>query len=121
MRWIALFGMLGLLSCQNGGGAGAPVQPPPPDPPGSAPVVACHIAPCHGLEITCEPGDSPMCTEEYLLGDFCRQFAACELQAGTCTLSKGSKFTSCTACVAECKGDDAFDCEAKCRAQLAGQ
>ncbi|MCC6933711.1 MAG: hypothetical protein IT292_10755 [Deltaproteobacteria bacterium] len=81
----------------------------------------CAITPCHGLDIQCTELDEPqMCTEEYQLGDNCRQFATCQKQNGICALSMSSQFTTCKVCVENCERNNtddpmaAFTCEAGC-------
>ena len=87
-------------------------------PPGE---VVCDISNCHGAEITC--GDPvEMCTAEYRLGDFCRQFGECEIANGVCQVSENKKYTGCVACIKPCSAlldqQEAFACETKCRAQF---
>ncbi len=80
----------------------------------------CGIESCHGLEITCGPNVPEVCTEEYALGDKCRQYVSCGNVNGQCQLIKDPKFDECKACVEKCLEDfkndpvKTFDCESKC-------
>ena len=80
----------------------------------------CGIENCHGLDITCGPNVAEICTEIYMAGDNCRQFASCQVADGQCKLVRSAKFESCKACVEKCgvdyKDDQIkfFQCENKC-------
>ncbi len=80
----------------------------------------CEVSNCHGMEVTCgEPVEA--CTMEYALGDFCRDFASCQLNDGYCDLEKQPRFDSCVSCVTKClelDPIDGFECENECRSQL---
>jgi hypothetical protein len=83
----------------------------------------CGILSCHGLSIECGSEVPKMCTMEYRLGDFCRQFADCRVVEGTCQFVENSYFMNCKSCVQDCDAlnDDpmkAFECESKCREQF---
>lgn len=107
---------------------------PPVTPPGTQPgtnqppaqqdqTADCGIESCHGLSIECGSNVPQMCTMEYRLGDFCRQFADCKLVKGTCQFVENSYFMNCKSCVQDCEvlNDDpmqAFECESKCREQF---
>lgn len=81
----------------------------------------CGIESCHGLDITCGPDVPEVCTEEYRLGDFCRQYADCEVLDGNCQLVESDRFGQCKSCVDECSklgGEQAFVCEDDCRQDL---
>jgi len=81
-------------------------------------VQKCGIENCHGLDIKCGPNIPEVCTAIYKLGDFCRQFASCEIVNGKCQLIKSAEFDECKACVDECSkltGSETFDCEHNCR------
>jgi hypothetical protein len=81
----------------------------------------CGIEICHGLDISCGPNVPELCTEQYQLGDFCRQFAICEIINGTCQMVPNNKFKQCRSCVEKCEdlgGEPAFECEAECREEL---
>jgi hypothetical protein len=79
----------------------------------------CGIENCHGLEITCGQNIPDACTEVYMIGDFCRQYAVCEIINDKCKLIENSKFDECKVCVENCiedfQGSEAFDCENECR------
>lgn len=78
----------------------------------------CGMENCHGLDITCGPNIPEVCTEMYALGDFCREYASCEIVDGKCQLVKSPEFDQCKACVDECNefsGPEAFECEGDCR------
>ncbi len=81
-------------------------------------VPKCGMENCHGLDIKCGPNIPDACTAIYKLGDFCRQFASCEIINGECQLVKSTEFDECKACVDECDKPTelkAFDCELDCR------
>ena len=83
----------------------------------------CGILSCHGLAIECGADVPEMCTMEYRLGDFCRQFADCQVVEGTCQFVENSYFMNCKSCVQDCEvlNDDpsqAFECESQCREQF---
>lgn len=82
---------------------------------------ACGIENCHGLDITCGPNVPQMCNMSYILGDSCRQYAACEKKDSKCQLVKSLQFENCKSCVEECKSkfgdndpDKLFTCESTC-------
>lgn len=84
----------------------------------------CGITSCHGLDIECGSDVPEMCTMEYRLGDFCRQFAECRVVQGECQFVENSFFMNCRSCVQDCSRlhtDDpmqAFECESQCRDQF---
>lgn len=77
----------------------------------------CGIANCHGPVECGVPVE--MCTLEYRLGDFCREFATCEATAKGCALTQTKRYTACIDCVAKCEQNSdpqqAFACETQCR------
>lgn len=78
----------------------------------------CGIENCHGLDIVCGPNPPDFCTELYQLGDFCRQFAYCEIVGSNCQLAPDLRFDQCKSCVEKCEqlsGQEAFECENECR------
>jgi len=78
----------------------------------------CQITSCHGLDITCGMQGPQMCTMEYRLGDFCREFASCQTVQGECQFVETEQFKSCKSCVESCTQEDpldAFACEDLCR------
>ncbi|PIP34036.1 hypothetical protein COX69_00200 [Candidatus Falkowbacteria bacterium CG_4_10_14_0_2_um_filter_48_10] len=84
------------------------------------PAEKCGLENCHGLEFSCGPDVPEVCTADYQLGDFCRQFAICEVADGQCQLMPDERLASCRTCVAACAdlaGEPAFECEAECREQ----
>lgn len=84
----------------------------------------CGIESCHGLEITCGEKVPEVCTLEYRIGDFCRNYVSCEKINGKCVLVKGEKFDLCKACVEECEKkwqeetEKLFECENLCREKI---
>lgn len=80
----------------------------------------CGIENCHGLDIKCGPNIPDACTEIYMMGDRCRQYASCEIIEGKCQLAKNSEFDGCEACIEDClnrfsnNGEKVFECEAGC-------
>jgi len=78
----------------------------------------CQITSCHGLDIECGADFPQMCTMEYRLGDFCREFASCQTIQGECQFVETDQFKSCKSCVESCTQEDpldAFACEDLCR------
>lgn len=77
----------------------------------------CGIANCHGPVECGKPVG--MCTLEYRLGDFCREFATCEATARGCGVVASKKYTACIDCVSKCEKisdpQQAFACETQCR------
>lgn len=83
----------------------------------------CAIEQCHGLDITCGANGPDACTEEYRLGDFCRQYVSCKVQNGTCAKVEDPKFARCKSCIEQCNVNTSdpmqpFDCEGKCRQEM---
>ena len=108
-------------------GQKGPSSPPPSDmfPPTGAVeepgLEKCGLEKCHGLELSCGPNVPEVCTELYQLGDFCRQYAICEIIDGECQMVSNEKLQKCQTCVAECLdlgGEPAFECEAECREKV---
>jgi len=82
----------------------------------------CQITSCHGLDIMCGNEYPQMCTMEYRLGDFCREFASCKTVQGNCQLVESEIFESCKSCVESCTQSDPIDsfaCEDICRKTFA--
>ena len=69
----------------------------------------CGIENCHGLDITCGPNIPNVCTEIYMIGDGCRQYAKCEIINGKCQLVQNKKFEDCKSCVEKCSEDFSND------------
>jgi len=80
----------------------------------------CAIENCHGMDIECGPNPPDACTEIYMLGDKCRQYAKCGVQDGVCRQIEDAQFTQCKSCVQACADahqDDnigVFECESEC-------
>ena len=93
-----------------------------PTPPMSAPPSAsCGVESCNGLDITCGSNVPEMCTMIYTAGDLCRQFASCEVVAGSCQQRQNPQFDQCKSCVESCEAqfgeddpDQFFACESQC-------
>ena len=81
----------------------------------------CGIENCHGLDIVCGPNVPEACTAMYALGDFCREFARCQVVDGKCRLVLNEKWNQCKACIEKCMDDfkkdivGSFSCEGLCR------
>jgi hypothetical protein len=83
----------------------------------------CAITSCHGLQIECGADAPQLCTMEYRLGDFCRQFADCRVVNDECQFVDNSYFMNCKSCVQNCEAETAdpmaaFECENQCREQF---
>jgi hypothetical protein len=97
-----------LLSCGNSDGA--------------TEAKDCVVTNCHGKEVTCGFGEALMCTEQYVIGDLCRQYVECKVQDGVCAPKELDKYQQCVACIKTCESKDAieaFQCDEGCRNQLA--
>jgi hypothetical protein len=83
-------------------------------------VGKCGIESCHGMEIVCGSNVPDVCTEVYMLGDSCRQFAKCGIIAGLCQSVQSPRFDQCKTCVKKCESDfdkdnaKMFECESGC-------
>ena len=62
----------------------------------------CALESCHGLNLKCGFNAPDMCTQMYSIGDFCRQYAGCELSGDTCKLIKNPVLDKCINCVNAC-------------------
>ncbi|ODS35899.1 MAG: hypothetical protein A7316_03080 [Candidatus Altiarchaeales archaeon WOR_SM1_86-2] len=88
------------------------------------PPIKCVIENCHGLNISCGPNVPEVCTEIYMLGDGCREYASCRIIDGKCQLTKEPEFDECKSCVEKCLEDfkddatEVFQCESECREKL---
>ena len=82
----------------------------------------CRIQNCHGLNIQCGLSRPMACTAMYQLGDFCRQFAECQMVEGECRFVSNDVFARCKSCVQDCELNRAevnpFVCEVKCRKEF---
>jgi len=80
----------------------------------------CGIENCHGLDIVCGSHPAQICTEIYMLGDKCRQYAQCNIENEVCRQTENSQFTTCKTCVEKCSEKDEkdqiklFECESQC-------
>ena len=86
----------------------------------------CGIQECHGLDLTCGSNVAEICTEIYMLGDRCHQYASCAVVNGTCTFQQEGDnfFDKCKSCVETCEEyydnasqanpDNLFLCEENC-------
>ena len=83
-------------------------------------VAVCGIENCHGLTVTCGSNVATLCSSEMDPGDRCRQYASCQVESGSCTLVKESKFDKCVSCVKMCESsyynnpNMMDDCSNKC-------
>ncbi len=87
----------------------------------------CGIENCHGLNVQCGSNVPRVCTADYRLGDFCRQYAECQTVNNQCQLITDARFEQCKTCVEACEQKvddnpqeaiDAFRCEEACRKEL---
>jgi hypothetical protein len=81
----------------------------------------CGFTTCHGSDLACGPNAPQICTEEYRIGDKCREYASCDTSGGSCTLvTNNPQYTTCKTCAEHCAiqaGADslaAVSCEEKC-------
>jgi len=81
---------------------------------------ACQLETCHGLDISCGSNPPDVCTEIYMVGDKCLQYAQCGVRNGTCGPVENASFDQCKSCVQVCMDknkDDSqklFECESRC-------
>lgn len=82
---------------------------------------ACSVENCHDFRsILCGSHPSDVCTEIYMIGDRCLQYARCGEENGTCQQILSAQFDECATCVQQCvdasKDDSAalFACESSC-------
>jgi hypothetical protein len=81
---------------------------------------ACQLETCHGLEISCGANPPDVCTEMYMVGDKCLQYAQCGVRNGTCGPVENKSFTQCKTCVKNCINEHndniqkLFECESTC-------
>lgn len=84
----------------------------------------CGIESCHGLEITCGEKVPEVCSLEYQVGDFCRNYVSCKMVGGKCVLAEEREFDLCKSCVEECEKkyqeetEKLFECENLCREKI---
>ncbi len=81
----------------------------------------CALESCHGLNLKCGFNAPDMCTQMYAIGDFCRQYANCEISGDTCKLTKNTVLDKCIACMNKCPTKNPMnhaDCETKCRTKI---
>ena len=65
--------------------AGLPFLSPVPTPPVPQ-NTTCGMENCHGTEVRCGAQPVNYCTQEYVPGDRCRQYASCQIVQNTCQL-----------------------------------
>lgn len=81
----------------------------------------CGLESCHGLDLKCGYNPPEICSQMYAIGDFCREYAKCEISDGNCVLTKNTKLNSCVACMKTCPTKDSIEmenCETKCRKKI---
>jgi len=123
----ALVAMLLAVGCTSVFPGSAPPTPTPlPSTvptivPADTPVSYCGFTTCHGSDLACSMDAPQICTEEYRVGDKCRQYARCDTSSGGCTLVVTSeKYATCKACADRCQiqaganSQAAVTCEEKC-------
>jgi hypothetical protein len=80
----------------------------------------CILETCHGLDVSCGSNPPDVCTEMYMVGDKCLQYAQCGVRNGTCGQVENKSFTQCKTCVQNCidknkdNSEKIFECESKC-------
>ncbi|MFH1729833.1 MAG: hypothetical protein ABIA04_15580 [Pseudomonadota bacterium] len=113
MRIIMIFAfcLFVLFSCLESDGSSGSGD-------GDGNTESCGIENCHGTDITCGSNVATVCTEIYMQGDGCRQYASCEIVDGECTLVKEDEFDTCVSCVDDCydgvDGSEGLACESDC-------
>jgi hypothetical protein len=89
-------------------------------PPATSAVPPCGFTTCHGSDLACGTNAPEICTDVYMIGDKCRQYAHCDTAGGRCALVTTPRFIQCKACAEQCQvqaGADslaAMTCEEKC-------
>lgn len=81
----------------------------------------CGLESCHGLDLKCGSNVPQICNQMYALGDFCRDYAKCEISGSLCQLIKNPILDSCLSCIKSCSNKNPLkmnDCENKCRNQI---
>lgn len=81
----------------------------------------CGLESCHGINLKCGFNFPQICNQMYALGDFCRDYAKCEISGKSCQLVKNSILDSCLNCIKSCSNKNPLkmnECENKCRAQI---
>ncbi|MCK5015232.1 MAG: hypothetical protein KAS66_15585 [Candidatus Omnitrophica bacterium] len=80
----------------------------------------CGIENCHGLDIICGENVPKECTEIYMFGDRCRQYAKCAIVDGKCMFIESKEFNECKLCIEKCcetlenNMPESFGCESRC-------
>lgn len=85
------------------------------------PAGKCGLENCHGMDFVCSDKPAEFCTEMYAMGDFCRQYAKCEIVKGKCGLKKSLKLERCIDCVKAClslTSEEQRECEDQCRTKV---
>jgi len=90
-------------------------------PVGEIPKDSCSLETCHDFNnISCGSNPPDVCTEIYMIGDKCLQYAKCGVQNGKCQQIQNTQFTMCKSCVQKCidvskdNTTELFECENKC-------
>lgn len=81
----------------------------------------CGLESCHGLNLKCGFNPPDVCTAMYAIGDFCRQYAECQVTENKCELKKNHKLELCLSCMKACPTGDPLkhaNCETKCRNKI---
>ncbi|MEK6628874.1 MAG: hypothetical protein AABY53_09630 [Bdellovibrionota bacterium] len=84
-------------------------------------IQRCALESCHGLDLKCSFNAPEICSQMYAIGDFCRQYAQCEISGDSCSLTKNPVLDKCLSCMKNCPTKDPIKhsvCEAKCREKL---
>jgi len=116
---VILILITSIAGCTSGPPAGSAGSAPPISPSVSAGAgtSSCGFTTCHGLDLACGTNPPRVCTQEYALGDKCRQYAYCSGAGGSCQLVTTVQYDQCKACIQRCGGADTteiFTCEEKC-------
>lgn len=83
--------------------------------------IKCGLESCHGLDLKCGNNPPDICSQMYAIGDFCREYAKCEISNGNCVLTKNTRLNSCVICMKACPTKEAIkhsDCEMECREKI---
>ena len=81
----------------------------------------CRLLGCSGLELKCGIQPPGACMMLYRPGDFCRKYARCELNSGSCQLEKSALLDRCLSCMSQClerEGGNAGPCDRECRLKM---
>lgn len=84
----------------------------------------CHLQNCHNVDVKCGWSPTQGCTSIKDYGDWCRDYASCEVVKGKCRLVTSANFEKCQPCIKKCeedfKGDrpKLFECAYKCKSVI---